>query len=233
MRDALGLLTTLGRRGGQLRAGAFTWFPLVGAGIGAVIGGVWWLGNEWWNAPVAAAVAVVADLGLTGMLHFDGLADSADGLLPHAARDRRLEIMRTPDVGAFGVVAIVAALLLRTVALASIETSVLLVTAIWCSSRSLVASVPAFVPYAREQGIASTMLDRAPRWPALAVPFAAAVAGLAFGVLGAVAVIAGVLAGVGVLWVAHRRIGGFTGDVLGATIVVTETVALLVAAVRT
>jgi adenosylcobinamide-GDP ribazoletransferase len=232
VRDALGLLTTLGRRGGRLNARAFAWFPVVGAAIGALVGTAWWLGNKWWTPSVAAAVAVVVDLGVTGMLHFDGLADSADGLLPHATRDRRLDIMRAPDIGAFGAIAIGAALILRTVTLASIGPSILLLAAIWAAGRALVASVPAFVDYARDDGIASSMIDGAPRWPVLAVPIAAACAWLAVGWLGAVAVVVGALAGTAVVWLARHRLGGFTGDVLGAAIVVTETVALLVAAGR-
>jgi len=61
--------------------------------------------------PLAAALVLVADLALTGMLHVDGLADAADGLLPHH-RDtaRRLEVMAAPNVGAFGVAVVVFAL---------------------------------------------------------------------------------------------------------------------------
>ncbi len=232
MRDALAFLTTFGRRGGRLRPGAFGWFPLVGAALGALLGGVWWLGERWWPAPVAAAIVVAVDLGATGMLHFDGLADAADGLLPHASRERRLAIMRAPDVGAFAVAAVALALVLRVTALASRPVSVLLLIGLWAAARSLVASVPSTMRYARDVGIASPLLDGAPRWPALTIPIALAGAALGAGVAGATGVAAGVLAGVGVLVLAQRRIGGFTGDVLGATIVVAETVGLVVAAAK-
>src|SRR5205085_224245 len=79
------------------------WFPVVGALIGTVLGGVWWGAERLWPVPVAAALVVAADLALTGMLHFDGLMDSADGLLPHLTRDRRLDVMPQPDVGALAV----------------------------------------------------------------------------------------------------------------------------------
>jgi adenosylcobinamide-GDP ribazoletransferase len=230
--DAISFLTTFGRRGGVLRAGAFAWFPLVGAALGALLGGCWWLAGEYWTPFVAAAIVVVLDLAFTGMLHFDGLADAADGLLPHADRDRRLAIMRGPDVGAFAVCAVGIALILRTSALASQPTSVLLLVAIWASARALVASVPAVMAYARDDGIASSMLDGAPRWPILAVPVAIAATAIGPGVEAAVGVVVGVAAGVGVLALAQRRLRGFTGDVLGAVIVVTETVALVVAAGR-
>ena len=70
---------------------------------------------------VAGGLAVAADLALTGMLHLDGLADSADGLLPPLPRDRRLAVMRSPDVGAFGVAAVVSAIGLRWAALAALD----------------------------------------------------------------------------------------------------------------
>ena len=232
VRDAVGLLTTFGRRGGELRARAFAWFPIVGAALGAIVGGCWWAADRLWTGLVPAVVVVAADLAVTGMLHVDGLADSADGLLPHATRDRRLAIMRTPDVGAFGVAVVAIALLAEVGALASQPVSVLLVVGLWAAARSLVASVPAYVPYARDEGIASTLLDGAPRWPAFTVPVAVAVAAVGSGVRGGVAVSAGVLAGVCIVALARRRLGGFTGDVLGATIVVVETVGLIVAAGR-
>jgi len=115
MRDAFALLTTLGRRrgrAGRLHAGALPWFPLVGAVLGAAAGLVWWAGNHVWPPAVAAAVTAAVGVALTGALHFDGLADAADGLLPHAERERRLTIMRDPGVGAFAVVAVALALLL-------------------------------------------------------------------------------------------------------------------------
>ncbi|HEY7134188.1 MAG TPA: adenosylcobinamide-GDP ribazoletransferase [Acidimicrobiia bacterium] len=232
MRDALSLLTTLGRRGGRMQAGAFAWFPLVGAALGLLLGSWWWVVERAWPRPVAAALVVVADLALTGMLHVDGLADSADGLLPHASPERRLDIMRTPDVGAFGIATVAIVLVLQVAALASRAPSILLLVALWGAARALVASVPSTMHYARERGIASPLLDGAPRWPAATVLVAVALAGAGAGVAGIVAVAAGVLGGVAVLFLAQRRIGGFTGDVLGATIVVTETVGLVVAAAR-
>ena len=232
MRDALGLLTTFGRRGGTLRPGALSWFPIVGAALGGLLGGWWWLADRWWPAPVAAALVVAADLAATGMLHVDGLADTADGLLPHAARDRRLAIMRAPDVGAFGVAAVVLALVLSVTALATQPVSILLLVGVWAAARALVASAPGVMRYARDEGIASSLLDGAPRWPVLTIPLAVVVAAFGAGIAGVAGVVLGVAAGVVVLAVSQRRLGGFTGDVLGATIVVAETVGLVVAAAR-
>jgi adenosylcobinamide-GDP ribazoletransferase len=232
VRDAIGLLTTFGRRGGELRARAFAWFPIVGAALGAIVGGCWWAADQLWTGLVPAVIVVAADLAVTGMLHVDGLADSADGLLPHANREQRLAIMRTPDIGAFGATVVAVVLLAEVGALVSQPVSVFLVVGLWAAARALVASVPAYLSYARDEGIVSALLDGAPRWPVFTVPLAVAVAAAGSGVRGAVAVAAGVLAGVGVLVLARRRLGGFTGDVLGATIAVAETVGLVVAAGR-
>jgi adenosylcobinamide-GDP ribazoletransferase len=206
------------------------WFPVVGAAIGAGVGGVWWAAAEVFPTGVAAAVTVVAALALTGMLHVDGLADSADGLLPHLDRDRRLAVMATPDVGAFGVAVGVAALLLQVTALASMQPDVLLVVGACAAARALVAVELAVGRYARGDGLAGAFAGGGGRVVGV---------GVALGVLAAIvawddalAVVAGVVAGAGVLAFAHRRIGGYTGDVLGATIVVTETVALVLATVR-
>jgi adenosylcobinamide-GDP ribazoletransferase len=232
LKDAVGLLTTIGRRGGSLSARALGWFPVLGAALGALIGACWWAADEAWTPFPAAVLVVVADLAVTGMLHVDGLADSADGLLPHADRERRLAIMRAPDVGAFGVAVVGIALIALVASLASQPVSVLLGVGLWMAARSLVAAVPALVPYAREDGIATSLLDGAPRWPALGVPIAALVAAADTGARGATAVVVGVAAGIGVLLLARRRLGGFTGDVLGATIAVVETIGLVVASAR-
>jgi len=86
MRRAFSFLTVLGR--GTAPDGAtLRWFPVVGLVLGAAVGGVWWGADRVLPPLVAAGVVVLVDLALTGMLHVDGLADSADGLLPHRQFD--------------------------------------------------------------------------------------------------------------------------------------------------
>jgi adenosylcobinamide-GDP ribazoletransferase len=233
MREALGLLTVLGgSRTPTPRA--LRWFPVVGAALGGLVGSVWWLADRAFTAFLAASLAIVADLALTGMLHYDGLADAADGLLPHASRERRLAIMRAPDVGAFGIAAVGAVLLVRTAAFAGQPADVALVAAFWCASRTIVALALGVMRYARDTGMASPLLEAGPaRWGlVVALLPAAALAFVADGGRGAVAMAALVVAAAGILVLARRRIGGYTGDVLGATIVVAETVALVVTAAR-
>jgi adenosylcobinamide-GDP ribazoletransferase len=232
MREALAFLTVVGRPATPTPR-ALRWFPVVGAAIGALVGSVWWLADQGFPALLAGVLTVAADLAITGLLHVDGLADTADGLLPHAARERRLEIMATPEVGAFGAAVLGAVLLARTAGFAARPADIGLVAGLWCVSRTVAAVAPAWLPYAREDGLVSPLLT-APtsRVVALAVVPAAGLAVIGVGWAGAVAIAAAGLAGVGVLGLARRRLGGFTGDVLGAAIVVAETVGLVVAGAR-
>lgn len=233
LRQALAFLTPVGGAAAP-SPGAVAWFPVVGILIGLTLGGWWWLVAHAWPAPVTAALVLVADLALTGMLHFDGLLDSADGLLAHLSLEQRLAVMAGPEVGAFAVAVGGAALIARWASLASLPPAPLLLAGLWCASRTLMTAVVAFVPYARrEGGLAAAFMGGKK-----VVPLATGVVGalaLAAGwrlVAGPVAVIAALASGVAVVALARRRLGGFTGDVLGAAAVVAETVGLLVAAAK-
>ena len=187
-----------------------------------------------WPAAVAAAIVVAADLALTGLLHVDGLADSADGLLPHLDRARRLEVMATPDVGAFGVATVGAVLLLRWAALATTAPSPLLLGGLWCRvahgdgghrpdgavRRVRVDSRPRSSAAARFPPPSSAARSLSPwRSPVPACPARSRSARSSW-------------RAAGVVVLARRRIGGFTGDVLGASGMVGETAGLVVAAAR-
>ena len=160
MRRAMAFLTPLGGARSARRtptAGSLAWFPVVGALVGLAVGGVWWLAAQVWPPGVAAALAVAADLALTGLLHFDGLIDTADGLLPPMGRERRLEVMADPAAGAFGVATAVVVVLLRWAALAGRSPAVCLVAGIWCASRTTMAVALRSLPYARAEGLATAM----------------------------------------------------------------------------
>lgn len=232
MRAALTLLTVLGRAT-EPTPRAWRWFPIVGAAAGALVGGAWWFADQVFPPLLAGALAVVAGLVVTGLLHVDGLADTADGLLCHAPREERLRIMRTPNVGAFGVTVVAAVFLLQVSALAVQAVSVVVIAAIWSASRTAITAAPVVLPYARDQGIASRMLGaQASAWPLAALVPIGALAAILDGTRGAAAVVATAGGVAVVLWLARRRLGGFTGDVLGAAIVVGETVGLVVGAAR-
>jgi adenosylcobinamide-GDP ribazoletransferase len=232
-RSALSFLTPLG---GALAPGPSTldWFPAAGLVLGVALGGIWWLSGEIWPAGLAAAILVTADLVLTGMLHFDGVVDAADGLLPHLDRGRRLEVMSSPEAGAFGLAAGGCVLLLRWAAAASVRPALLLIAGLWTLSRTSMAVVARTTPYARPAGGLASAFE-GPVRPAPLIAGAATAIGLLLAwrpLQGlAVAAAAGAASG-GVVAIARRRIGGYTGDVLGALGVLGETAGLVVAAAK-
>lgn len=231
MLSALGFLTVFGGARTPDRT-TFLFFPLVGGLIGAGLAGVWIVAVALWSPAVAAVLVVAADLAITGMLHADGLADSADGLLPHLDRDRRLAVMSAPDVGAFALAVVPVVLLARWAALATDLVEPLALVAVWAASRTVLAVVPAVVAYARDRGLASAMVPGARAWLAVWFLPAAGVLAVAQGLTGLVALAALLATAAGVVALARRRLGGYTGDVLGAAAVLAETVALLALAAR-
>ena len=232
MRSALAFLTPVG---GARAPGASTllWFPPVGALVGLGVGAVWVGGQHVLPVLAAAAVALLADALLTGGLHLDGLADTSDGILPAIPVQRRFDAMSDPRVGAFGAIAVAVIVVVRFAGFASTSASVTVVAGLWCASRSAAAVVALTVPYARTQGLASAFVPAGRD-----LRRAAVVAGAGMVLAVPLVLIARPAAGIAALAVelvvitavtafAARRIGGFTGDVLGASIVLGETAALL------
>ena len=239
MRRALSFLTVLGRAA-EPNERTLSWFPLVGIAVGAVVGTSWWVAGRVWPAALAAVVAVAVDAAVTGCLHLDGLADAADGLLPAVGRARRLEIMADPRIGAFGAVALVLVLSLRVTALAVTVARPLVIVGLWCGSRTMMGVVARTLPYAHADGGTASAFtgaeghSAASRYGVAAYGMGAALAAAAVGAgaRGLVVVGTEVVAMLGVVWFARRRIGGYTGDVLGAMGVIGETAGLLALVAR-
>ncbi|HEX5319246.1 MAG TPA: adenosylcobinamide-GDP ribazoletransferase [Stellaceae bacterium] len=210
-------------------------FPLVGAGTGFIAGAVFFAAGAIGLGGLPAAVlAVLAGVALTGALHEDGLADTADGLGGGRDREQKLAIMRDSRVGAYGVIALTFSIGLRCAALSAIGDPIhagLALIAAHAASRGFLAPVMALLDPAREDGLGATA-GRPGQPTALAA--AAIGAAIAIGCLGPAGGIAAlVLAGAGaaaIAVLAWRQIGGYTGDVLGAIQQIGEIVMLLVAA---
>lgn len=212
------------------RAGAV--FPLVGAGIGAAVGLIA-SGLAGSLSPLlACAVAVAAGTLVTGALHIDALADTADACGAHT-RERALAIMRDSTIGAFGATAIALDLLIKTAALAALvadDRVVGFALAAGALSRCVPVALGAALPYARSgegAGVATTRAGagRATVAGALAIAVTVAVDGVDGAVLAAAA--AALAAG---FWLGYRRwLAGVTGDGLGAAVEVTETALLVIA----
>jgi len=213
--------------------------PLAGAVLGALAGAVL-LGAQLLHLPplVAAALAVTALVLLTGALHEDGLADTADGLGGGRDKTHRLAIMRDSRVGSFGVTALALALILRISTLAALVTAAgpvraaLALAAAEAASRAAGILMLRMLPPARIDGASAAVGQPAPAAAAACAGMAALVVAVvlvpAFGVGAA---FAGLLAPLGALallgWASARLIGGQTGDVAGATQQAAEIVFLL------
>ncbi|MDA8393052.1 MAG: adenosylcobinamide-GDP ribazoletransferase [Actinomycetota bacterium] len=231
-RSAISFLTCFGRPTAP-QSGALPDFPPVGLAVGLGLGLLWWVATAGWGRLVGSGVVVVADIAVTGGLHLDGLADSADGLVPHLSTQRRLEAMSDPAVGAFGVLALAAVLLMRFVSLASLRPSPLLLGSLWALSRGLMATAAGSLRHARAEGGLGSAFGGPAARPAVAAAVTVVCAGGAalwwLPVGGVMALAAATAAGLAVIRLAVRRLDGVTGDVLGASGVVAETVGLFAA----
>lgn len=227
--QALSLLTPFGGAR-SLDARAVPWLPWVGALIGAAVGGAWWAAEEAFTPAMAVALVITLDLVLTGMLHLDGTVDSADGLLPHLPRSRRLAVMAEPTIGAFGLGVGVATLLLRGAALASLDARPATIVALWIAGRAVMTVAATVVSPARTDGMGALVSGVRRETSLASAALAATVAAvLLVDAPGGLVPLGGVLAGAAVVVLARRRIGGVTGDVLGAAGFLTETTGLVLA----
>lgn len=234
--SAFALLTRLPLPDHVPRGAASAWaWPVVGAvlgGIAALVAGLaLWLG---FTPGVVAGLVLVLGAILTGGLHEDGLSDTADGLFGGWTRERRLEIMKDSRVGSYGVLALVLVTLIRWSALTTLLTAGNLwaLVAVGAISRAPMALVMSALPNARGGGLSHATGRPSPEITLIGAALATTIAFLFAGwsTLPMLALIAVVTAGVARS--ARARIGGQTGDILGATQQLAEAAALAVLAAR-
>jgi adenosylcobinamide-GDP ribazoletransferase len=208
------------------RGGAL--FPLVGAGIGTVVGGIAQGLTSSLTAPIAALLGLAVGAALTGVLHLDGLADTADAF-GATTRERALEIMRDHAVGAYGTVAVVLDLGLKAAALAVLASrhdALPYAVCATAAARAVPVVLSAALPYARASGTGNALRTTGVPRVVIAVAIAAALAILLHAPI-VLAAAAGAVLIVGA--VARRALGGVTGDVLGAAAELCEVGALVAA----
>jgi adenosylcobinamide-GDP ribazoletransferase len=238
---AISFLTILpgGRRlefGPKDVAYAARWFPLVGALLGGIYAAVAWLLTPIFSPLLTAILLVGADAWLTGALHLDGLADTADGFGAGRTREDVLRIMRDHAVGSYGVAALVLVILLKAAAIAPLIDAHRAIPALLLGpmlGRWSAVLLSATQPYARAPE------DDFPKSVGAPIRFVgrnelifATATALAFSL--AVERVRGfaiclVVAATSVWWAwrCRRRIGGVTGDTLGAGIEMSQCVVLL------
>ncbi|HEY1625382.1 MAG TPA: adenosylcobinamide-GDP ribazoletransferase [Streptosporangiaceae bacterium] len=217
------------------------WAPAVGLLLGALSGAVLFAAGDAAGAGAltGAALAVATLALLTRGLHLDGLADLADGLGSGKRAGQALEIMRKSDIGPMGVAAIGFAVLIQVASLAHAHAgwrgALVLVTAVTTGRLAITWACCPGVPAARPEGLGALVAGTAR--PVLAMAWTVVI-GIAAGVAAGglrpgLTLGGGVVAGLACAWLlrrhAVRRLGGITGDVLGALAEVATTVTLVVA----
>ena len=225
---AVAFLTRIptGGRSFDVGAGAAL-FPLVGAAVGAAVGGTAYGLAQVIPSLAAAGTALALGALLTGALHLDGLADTADAV-GGRSRERALAIMRDHAIGTYGAGALVLDVLVKAAALASLagrSRVVLEALAAGALSRAVPVVLALALPPVRADG-AGAAFHVAPRAVIIAIVLAAALAIPADPLLIAVAAAGAVVMGA---WL-HWWLGGHTGDTLGAAVELAETAVLVAAA---
>ncbi len=223
-------------------ASSLPWFPIVGGILGVLLYGFCLLaelvglntGLTVWPEGVAFLVVAMGAI-LTRGIHLDGLADWADGFASITKKERTLEIMKDSRVGTFGVLALIAVFFAKWIAVTRMvgNGSTLWLIAAYVVSRTIQVELAYSLPYARASGgtgasfvNGALLRHRLGAW-LIAVALLAAI-----GPYGPVALVPGIAAAL-VLWYwFRRRLGGVTGDLLGASSEIVETLLLLLVAMQ-
>jgi adenosylcobinamide-GDP ribazoletransferase len=214
------------------------WFAPTGVLLGALCAGIAWLASAVFPWSVASVVAVIALAGLSGALHLDGFMDTCDATGSCAPRERALEIMKDPRAGAFAVVGVVSLLALKMAFIASAEDvglAAVFVAPVF--ARAVQVGLLWRARYAREEGgMGRTFFDEAAPQHVIAAALVAVAAALATRTAGAL--LLALPPTVVWAWWVNGRLGGHTGDTVGATSEVAElafvfAVALIAAAQAT
>jgi len=211
-------------------AQALGWYPAIGLLIGGLLIALdRGLSELLPPAPVAALLVVALAL-LSGGLHLDGVADTADGMAVQGEQSRRLEVMRAGDIGPAGVMALVLVLLVEWSALVSLEDPIrsgALLLAPALARWTVVPVALAFGP-ARPDGLGQIIREGlAPIAAPLSTIIALSASVVLFGAGGPLVLLVTLIAALIVAGAAARLFGGVTGDVFGAAIEVSQAVAWL------
>ena len=209
------------------------YFPIIGLITGGAGALVFYLAYGIFGAFVAALLSVFTNIAITGALHYDGLADSCDGLFSSRGKDRMLEIMRDSRIGAMGVIAVVFDILLKFAALISIPPKAAILAAFLApvAAKSVVIVLMQFSRYARAEGGMGSLFISSKTYTRT---FIGAALGMAIVIAilsykGLLLLIPCFIAGFGVRSHAYSKIGGMTGDIFGAANEVCEIVFMLCA----
>jgi adenosylcobinamide-GDP ribazoletransferase len=213
---------------------ALPWFPIVGLLLGGAFYGIAILPGllrvTVWSEGIAVIV-VILSIFLTRAMHLDGLADSADGFGCRGDRVKILAVMKDPHIGAFGVIALITAILVKFVAIAKLVASGLpiVILAATVVSRTMQAELATVLPYARQEGGTAAPFVNGTTWLHRLTALGAGLlilCGICGPVTGLIVFAIGWVICRLFGWWCKRKIGGVTGDLLGACSEIVE-IALL------
>lgn len=235
---AFGFLTTLpvpqlGEYDPKALGRSTAWFPLVGLVMGAIVAGVYYGLSLVLPLPVVAVLCTVIWIGLSGGLHLDGLGDSFDALMCATTPERRLEILKDVHLGAFGVIGLVGAILLKAVLMFSLaKEQIFFAIPLAAATARWVMVLAAQQPSARPGGLGDMTKQgmRKTDWiPAGVLMVVLLGVSLYFGRWQTlIAVTLAHLVAFLVFWSARKKLGGLTGDIFGLSAELVELVVLTV-----
>ena len=214
---------------------AAPWFPIVGIVVGAIVGGVAWGVSNLTTPLVGAAVGVLVGVVVTGAFHEDGLADIADAFVGGWSTEDRLRILKDPLHGSYGVAAMCGSILLRVCALSAITPQQMFTAAIaaHCLARAGALALMLTTALARHEGLGSDYVKNLRVSKAIVSLCLSALVVIAITGVWSVGVVVSTLIGASIIrWWSIKKIGGITGDVLGAAEQVCETLILIVLSAR-
>lgn len=212
------------------------YYPLVGFFLGLLLAGCYFLLSPVASPLVVSLLIVMILAVFTQGLHLDGLSDTADGLLSHRSRERKLEIMKDSTIGVMGAVALIFVILLKIFLIYEILNApsawiIIILFPLWGRwACSLTACLSTYArpkgglgqPFTDLVGLRELTISGA---VALFIPF------FLLGIPGLITTLAVTLAGLGGVWLWKKQIGGVTGDILGAVIELGECIGLLASSI--
>lgn len=203
------------------------YFPLVGAVIGIFLFGINFLaGKVTENRQIIAVIIVIAEIFITGILHIDGLADTFDGLFSYAKKERMLEIMKDSRIGTNGAVVLILYFITKIILLSEVKPEYILLYPI--ISRLSTSMNAGLGEYARKDGMSNSIIEKnGPKEAVISVVITAVLSFLILKIKGLGVLAAAIVFILIFMRNVKKKIGGITGDTMGASLELTSILILL------